>query len=100
MVPYSGGGSGWVGARVYLVAVGRVAEHGWACWGSQVLRGWGRGRGCFSARGAGRIRGRRLLQAAGAGEESPPPHRPHHLVQESPIEISHPFNIPSIINEL
>lgn len=48
----------------------------------QVLRGWGRGRDCREARGEGMIQGHSLLQAEGAGEGSPPPHHPHHLIQE------------------
>lgn len=67
---------------VYLVEVGR-AVHDSVCWGLKVLRGLGRDRDWCVGRGEGRIRGRSLLQAAGAGGGIPPPHHPHHLVQKT-----------------
>lgn len=57
--------------------------HDLACWRLQVLHRWGRDRDYCEGRGQGKIQGQSQHQAAGAGEGSPPPHRPHHLVQET-----------------
>lgn len=66
----------------YLVMVGWVV-HDWACLGPKVLHGSGRDRDCCGGREEGKIQGQSLLQAAGAGEGSPQPLHPRHLIQKS-----------------